>query len=165
MRLGIVSDTHMFGRAKQLPKALVAGLQGVDQILHAGDWMDAEVVGLFERIAPIDGIAGNNDGADIVERFGRCKVLQMGNYRIGMVHGDGGRKSTLEQALDVFNGMSVDVIIFGHSHTPYQGMHNGVLLFNPGSPTDKRRQSQYSYGIIQLGKTIEAEIFYYNDKS
>lgn len=165
MRLGIVSDTHMFSRAKQLPLALTAGLQGVDQILHAGDWVNEEVVGLFEQIAPIDGIAGNNDGAAIIERFGRCKVLQLGGYRIGMVHGDGGRKSTLDQALEVFNGMSVDVILFGHSHVPYQGMHNGVLLFNPGSPTDKRRQAQYSYGLMNLGSAIEAEIVYYDDKS
>ncbi|MDF2963815.1 MAG: phosphodiesterase [Paenibacillus sp.] len=165
MRIGVVSDTHMFGRAKQLPRALTAGLQGVDQILHAGDWVEEEVVGLFERIAPIDGIAGNNDGMDIIERFGRCKILQLGGYRIGLVHGDGGRRSTLERAIEEFNGMSVHAVIFGHSHIPYHGIHNGILLFNPGSPTDKRRQPQYSYGIIKLGAAIEAEIFYYDDKS
>ncbi|TDF99623.1 metallophosphoesterase family protein [Paenibacillus piri] len=165
MRIGVVSDTHMFGRAKMLPQALTAGLDGVDQILHAGDWMDEEVVALFEQIAPVDGIAGNNDGVDIIERFGRCKVLHLAGYRIGLVHGDGGRKSTLERAIDVFSGMNVDIIIFGHSHIPYKGTHNGVLLFNPGSPTDKRRQPHYSYGILQLGPAIEAELFYYDDKS
>jgi putative phosphoesterase len=165
VRIGVVSDTHMFGRAKKLPQALIAGLHGVDQILHAGDWVEEQVVSLFEQIAPTDGIAGNNDGPAIVERFGRCKVLQIAGRRIGLVHGDGGRRSAKDRALDLFHGMSVDIVIFGHSHIPYQGMHNGTLLFNPGSPTDKRRQPSYSYGVIKLGAAIEAEIFYYDDKS
>ncbi|MFE5317413.1 metallophosphoesterase family protein [Paenibacillus sp. NPDC056579] len=162
MRIGVVSDTHMFGRAKKLPDALLEGLQGVDMILHAGDWVDEAVVGLFEQIAPTDGVAGNNDGTDIIERFGSHKVLNLAGFRIGLVHGDGGRKSTLEKAIDVFRDLNVDVIVFGHSHIPYQGMHNGVLLLNPGSPTDKRRQPRYSYGIMELGSTVEAAIYYYD---
>ncbi|MCS7461089.1 metallophosphatase family protein [Paenibacillus doosanensis] len=162
MRVGVVSDTHMFGRAKQLPQALVEGLQGVDLIVHAGDWIDERVVGLFEQIAPTDGVAGNNDGMDIIERFGRHKVLNVSGFRIGLVHGDGGRKSTLDKAIDAFRDMSVDVIVFGHSHIPYQGLHNGILLFNPGSPTDKRRQPRYSYGILELGSSVEASLFYFD---
>lgn len=162
MRIGVVSDTHMFGRAKQLPSPLVEGLHGVDLILHAGDWVNVEVVGLFEQIAPTDGVAGNNDGLDIIERFGSHKVLNLAGFRIGLVHGDGGRKTTLDRAIDVFRDMSVDVIVFGHSHIPYQGMHNGVLLLNPGSPTDKRRQPQYSYGILELGSAVEAKLYYYD---
>ncbi|WP_028548253.1 metallophosphoesterase family protein [Paenibacillus sp. UNC451MF] len=162
MRIGVVSDTHMFGRAKQLPPTLLEGLKGVDLILHAGDWVDPRVVELFEQIAPTDGVAGNNDGLDIIERFGRQKVLNLSGYRIGLVHGDGGRKSTLDRSVDAFRDMSVDVIVFGHSHVPYRGMHNGTLLFNPGSPTDKRRQPQYSYGIMELGSTLEAALYYYD---
>ncbi|WP_192701830.1 metallophosphoesterase family protein [Paenibacillus sp. OAS669] len=162
MRIGVISDMHMFRRAKQLPQALLEGLHGVDLILHAGDWVDPGVVRLFEAIAPTDGVAGNNDGADIIERFGRQKVLNLSGWRIGLVHGDGGRKSTLEQAIDAFRDMRVDVILFGHSHIPYQGMHDGTLLLNPGSPTDKRRQPQYSYGIMELGSTIQATLYYYD---
>lgn len=162
MRIGVVSDTHMFGRAKQLPLPLTEGLRGVDMILHAGDWIDESVVGLFEQIAPTDGVAGNNDGPAIVERFGSRKVLNLAGFRIGIVHGDGGRKTTLERAIDEFREMKVDVILFGHSHIPYCGKHNGVVLFNPGSPTDKRRQPQYSYGILELGATVEARLFYFD---
>lgn len=162
MRIGVVSDTHMFGRAKQLPQSLLEGISGVDLILHAGDWIDPKVVGLFEEIAPTDGVAGNNDGLDIIERFGRQKVLNLSGYRIGLVHGDGGRKSTLDRAMDMFRDMSVDVIVFGHSHIPYHGMHNGTLLFNPGSPTDKRRQPRYSYGIMELGSSIKATLYFYD---
>ncbi|PZE21793.1 metallophosphoesterase family protein [Paenibacillus xerothermodurans] len=164
MRIGVVSDTHMFPRAKQLPQALLDGLQGVDMILHAGDWQEERVVALFERIAPVDGVAGNNDGSAILDRFGRCKVLRVAGYQVGLVHGDGARKTSLDRAIDAFRDASVDVIVFGHSHIPYRGMHDGVLVLNPGSPTDKRQQPQYSYGILQLGETIEAAIHYYDSK-
>jgi putative phosphoesterase len=165
VRIGVVSDTHMFGRSRELPMALILGLQGVDHILHAGDWMDGHIPDLFERIAPIDGVAGNNDGMEMVQRFGRCKVLHLAGYRIGLVHGDGGKKTTLERAMDMLSDSSVDCIVFGHSHIPYQAVHDGILMFNPGSPTDKRRQPRYSYGILKLGDTLEAEIHYYDDKS
>ncbi|OXM88247.1 metallophosphoesterase family protein [Paenibacillus rigui] len=168
MRLGIVSDTHMFGRAKQLPRELVEGLQGVDMILHAGDWIDAAVVSLFEQIAPTDGVAGNNDGTDIIQRFGRQKIVSLPGCRIGLIHGDGGRKTTLDRAIDAFREEEVDVIIFGHSHVPYQGTHRGVLVLNPGSPTDKRRQPRYSYALLEWEPSetpIQATLHYYDSKS
>ncbi|MCZ8521541.1 MULTISPECIES: metallophosphoesterase family protein [Paenibacillus] len=168
MRIGVVSDTHMFGRGAALPAALVSGLQGIDLLLHAGDWMDERVIALFEAIAPVDGVAGNNDGPEIVRRFGRRKVLELAGFRIGLVHGDGGR-STPETAYASFRGEGgearADVILFGHSHAPYHEVRDGQLLFNPGSPTDKRRQPQYSYGILTLGERAEAQLFTYDDKS
>ncbi|MBP1155517.1 MULTISPECIES: metallophosphoesterase [unclassified Paenibacillus] len=167
MRIGVVSDTHMFGRSKSLPKALVEGLQGVDMILHAGDWIDEEVVDLFAEWAPVDGVAGNNDGLAIVRRFGRRKVLELAGYRIGLIHGDGGR-STPNTAFQAFCNVvgegTVDVVVFGHSHTPYLERQGGMLLFNPGSPTDKRRQPRYSFGILRLGTELEAEHHYYDHK-
>ncbi|KZE80066.1 phosphodiesterase [Paenibacillus elgii] len=165
MRIGIVSDTHMFSRARALPEPLVQGLQGVDLILHTGDWVDEAVCDLFEALAPVDGIAGNNDGMDIVRRFGRRKLLELGGYRIGMVHGHGGR-STPDTAYESFrdaegNG-TADIVLFGHSHIPYKEERGGMLLFNPGSPTDKRRQPRYSYGILQLGDRVEADHYFFD---
>jgi putative phosphoesterase len=164
VRVGVVSDTHMFGRSRELPRALAAGLQGVDLILHAGDWMDEHIPDLFERIAPVDGVAGNNDGMEIVQRFGRSKILHLSGYRIGIVHGDGGRKTTLERAMDEFSDNTVDCIIFGHSHIPYHAVHQGILMLNPGSPTDKRRQPRYSFGILKLEEAMEAELYFYDDR-
>ena len=164
MRVGIVSDTHMFGRSRELPLALTTGFQGVDLILHAGDWMDEHIPDLFELIAPVDGVAGNNDGMEIVQRFGRSKMLHLSGYRIGIVHGDGGRGTTLERAIDEFSDTKVDCIIFGHSHIPYQAVHHGILMLNPGSPTDKRRQPRYSFGILKLEEAMVAELYYYDDK-
>ncbi|NHN30680.1 metallophosphoesterase family protein [Paenibacillus agricola] len=162
MRVGVVSDTHMYGRSRELPSALTEGLQGVDLILHAGDWMDEHIPDLFERIAPVDGVAGNNDGIELVQRFGRSKILQLSGYRIGIVHGDGGRKTTMDRAMDEFSDTKVDCIIFGHSHIPYQAVHQGILLLNPGSPTDKRRQPRFSFAILSLEEAIDAEHFYYD---
>ncbi|MEW9669098.1 metallophosphoesterase family protein [Ammoniphilus sp. 3BR4] len=165
MRIGVISDTHMPSRSKQIPQALLKGLKNVDLILHAGDWTQLEVVRAFEKLAPLDGVAGNNDGEEIVGRFGRKKILTFSGYRIGMVHGDGIKKTTEVRAWEAFAGEKVDIILFGHSHVPFLRKHQGVLLFNPGSPTDKRRQLQYSYGILALSSTIQAQHFYYSDKT
>lgn len=160
MRIGVVSDTHL-RTGKPLPRELIKGLNGVDMILHAGDWTSMDVADQLEAIAPLDGVAGNNDGHDIIERFKLSKVLELGKYRFGIVHGDGFRTTTELRAWNTFAGQQVDVIIFGHSHIPLQVIHEGVLLFNPGSPTDKRWQPQYSYGIIELGEEIRPQLFYF----
>lgn len=165
MRIGVVSDTHMPSRAKGLPKELAEGLTGVDLIVHAGDWVAPEVADLLEKIAPVAGVAGNNDGDEIIARYGRKKILELAGFKVGLVHGDGIKWTTEKRAREAFRGEEVDIIIFGHSHTPFKDEVEGVLLFNPGSPTDKRRQALFSYGIIELGDTVEARHFFYPDKS
>ncbi len=165
MLIGVVSDTHIPKRAKQLPRALVQGLAGVDLILHAGDWVSLDAVKALEAIAPVEGVAGNNDGGAIRRRFGRRKVLALDGFRIGLVHGDGDRRAAVENARAAFANSTVDIVIFGHSHIPYCGRSDGVLLFNPGSPTDKRKQPRYSYGLITLSTTIEARHIYFSDRS
>jgi putative phosphoesterase len=167
--IGVVSDTHMprFGRA--LPAVLRNGFekQQVDLIAHCGDMVDAMAIPLFEAVAPLEAVAGNNDPPQLVKRFGRKKILEFGDVRIGMVHGhDGTGRSTLARAQNAFAGEGVHAILFGHSHVPYCQWHEGILLFNPGSPTDKRRQPNYSYGIIRIaGKSIEPGLVFYGDKS
>ncbi|SDN75879.1 hypothetical protein SAMN04487897_104316 [Paenibacillus sp. yr247] len=165
MRIGVISDTHLSVRAQKLPDALIAGLEGVDLIIHAGDWVSEHVVEFVEQIAPCESVAGNNDSIDIIERFGLRKILTLGDYEIGLIHGDGFRKTTEERAREAFQAERPDIVIFGHSHIPYQQTINGMLMFNPGSPTDKRRQPQYSYGIIELGESIQAEHFFYDNKA
>lgn len=151
MKIGVVSDTHLTdSRGARLPEELVLGLAGVDLILHAGDWTSPRVIGELERIAPVDGVAGNNDGPDIVNRFGYKKLVEAAGVRIGVIHGDGYAKTTERRAFDAFEGENVQMIIFGHSHIPHLEMKSGILMFNPGSPTDKRRQPLYSYGILEI---------------
>ncbi|WCK56822.1 metallophosphoesterase [Aneurinibacillus sp. Ricciae_BoGa-3] len=165
MRIGVVSDTHMPSRANGIPKELAEGLKGVDLIVHAGDWVAPDVADLLEEIAPVEGVSGNNDGEEIRARFGRKKILQLAGFKIGVVHGDGSKWTTEKRAREAFRNETVDIIIFGHSHAPYREEVEGALLFNPGSPTDKRRQPLFSYGILELGQTLEARHFFYPDKS
>ncbi|QWU17476.1 hypothetical protein SAMN04487895_104120 [Paenibacillus sophorae] len=167
MKVGVVSDTHMTRAGKKLPKALIEGLAGVELILHLGDWVDMEVYDELSALAPVDGIAGNNDGQDIVKRFGERKIVTVAGARIGMVHGHQpytGR-GTDGNALRAFAGESLDCILFGHSHQPLMRSENGILLFNPGSPTDKRREKLYSFGLLDIeeGK-IEARHIFYESK-
>jgi putative phosphoesterase len=152
-------------RGQKLPEALVSGLTGVDLILHAGDWTAPYVVGLLEEIAPVDGVTGNNDGPEIYKRFGRRKLLALHGYRVGIIHGDGFFETAEERAKGAFAEGEADIILFGHSHVPFKQTEGGILLFNPGSPTDKRRQPKFSYGILELGETVRAEHYFYTDKS
>jgi putative phosphoesterase len=166
--IGVVSDTHFprFGRA--LPRALERGLRraGVTRILHLGDMTDLLAVPLFEAIAPFDAVAGNNDGAAIVERFGRRKLVQVEDVRIGMIHGDGRRGTTKSRALEAFADGEADVILFGHSHRPLVAREGRVLLANPGSPTDKRLNPLYSYAILTVhGLTARVNLKYYASRA
>lgn len=162
--IGVVSDTHLprFGRA--LPRALERGLRAarVERILHLGDLTDLLAVPLFEAIAPFDAVAGNNDGVEIRERFGRRKILRVEDVRIGMIHGDGKKGTTLDRALAAFADDPVDVVLFGHSHRPLVKRREGLLVANPGSPTDKRINPRYSYAILTVdGARADVRLRYY----
>jgi putative phosphoesterase len=162
--IGVVSDTHLPRFGVALPRALERGLRAanVERILHLGDMTDLLVVPLFEAIAPFDAVAGNNDGPAIRARFGRHKIIRVEDVRIGMVHGDGHKKTTLDRALEAFVPEDVDVILFGHSHRPYVGREHGVLVVNPGSPTDKRLNPRYSYAILTVsGPHADVRLRYY----
>lgn len=151
--IGIVSDTHLprFGRA--LPRALEDGLRSanVSRILHLGDMTDAIAIPLFEAIAPLDAVAGNNDPADVWERYGRRKIVTIDGVRIGMVHGDEGRgRNAHQNAIAAFDGEVTDVILYGHSHRPLIERRGKQIIANPGSPTDKRMMPTFSYGILTI---------------
>jgi putative phosphoesterase len=165
--LGVVSDTHMPRHARALPAALKRGLAQVDVIVHCGDIVDAMAIALFEAIAPVEAVAGNNDPPELHRRFGKRRMLEFGSVRIGVVHGhEGSGRSTPARAQNAFTDERVDAILFGHSHVPYCEVHGGVLLFNPGSPTDRRRQREFSYGILRIANgVIEPQLFFYADKS
>ncbi|CAM3917793.1 metallophosphoesterase family protein [Cohnella lubricantis] len=166
MLIGVVSDTHMPRMAKALPPTLDDAFRKADRILHAGDWTDLRVLDAFEKLAPVDGVAGNNDGAEIVRRFGWRKIIRVGGVSIGLVHGHGSgartAAATEERVIRAFKDDDIDCIVFGHSHVPVLKEVNGVLVFNPGSPTDKRRQPRYSFGLLEItdGRIKARHLFY-----
>lgn len=165
-RIVVVSDTHMPRMAKRLPPALCTALEEADLILRAGDFVDVEAVEALGLFAPVVGVAGNNDSAAIRARFPAQCVLDWQGVRIGLVHGHAGSgRSTPERALRAFSASRVDAVVFGHSHIPLAEHRDGVLLFNPGSPTDRRRQPHFSFGVLQLGSRLEARHVFYESKA
>lgn len=164
MKIGVLSDTHIPQRAKHLPQALLKGLQDVDYMIHAGDWVSLSVYRILKKYGPVEGVAGNCDGEDIISKFGKKKILQLEGFRIGVMHGEGMKKTTEKRVWDAFAGDKVDLVIFGHTHIPVCKRHKGVWMFNPGSPTDKRRQARYSFGIITLGDEIRAEHVFFDHR-
>lgn len=161
MRIGIISDTHIPSRARQLPAFVAQAFAGVDRILHAGDINDYSVLRELNAIAPTEAVAGNTDPAGIVEVLGFEKLITVARYRIGLTHGHLGQgSSTPDRAYNTFKDKA-DIIVFGHSHKPFRAVKRGVLLLNPGSPTVKRRQPRYSLAILTLTKRVDSEILYF----
>ncbi|MET3207845.1 UNVERIFIED_CONTAM: putative phosphoesterase [Paenibacillus sp. PvR008] len=165
MKIIVLSDTHMPYRGKALPGRLVQELKGSGLILHAGDWTDWFVYERLSEFAPVQGIAGNNDGVDIVERLGYQRIVEVEGKRIGMVHGHGWRGSTENIALNTFKGETLDCLIYGHSHIPVVKKLDGLLVLNPGSPTDKRGEDEYSFIVLTIeAGQMEAQLVLYPDK-
>lgn len=165
--VGVVSDTHLYpepGR-RGLPRTLLDELAGaeVGLILHAGDIFAPWVLDRLGEIAPVLAVIGNGDPDPLRRALPRARVVTIGPHRLGLVHGHEGRGATTPQrALNAFapapGERAVDCVVFGHSHQPLSKLQGGVLLFNPGSPTDKRRQPYHSFGILRLAETIEPEL-------
>lgn len=150
-RVVVVSDTHLPRFAHRLPAArAIIEAQQPAMILHCGDFTSVGAVSTLETIAPVDGVAGNNDGPDIIARFGLRKVITVEGVRLGLVHGDGTRGTTQHRALTAFADEAVDVILFGHSHIPLYQRSDERWLINPGSPTDKRRQTRFSFAVLDI---------------
>lgn len=161
MQIGVISDTHIPSRKPELPAFVAKAFAGVDMILHAGDINDFSVLRELNNIAPTEAVAGNTDPPGVAEALGTQLLLELAGFRVGLTHGHLGRgKTTPDRAFNTFLGKA-DVVIFGHSHQPLQKLRDGVLLLNPGSPTDKRRQSKYSLAILSLTKKVDSEILYF----
>lgn len=158
--VGVVSDTHVPSRARGLPAALLSGLRGAALILHAGDLTVLSVLDELGAIAPVHAVCGNVDAWEVYAVLPRERIVEVAGKRIGLVHGDGPGGSTLARARRAFAGAKVDAVVFGHSHSPYCAREGSLLLFNPGSPTDKRREARPSYGLLRVGERIEGEIVY-----
>ena len=175
MRLAVVSDTHLprFGRV--LPRALVDGFEreGIDRILHAGDWTTPLAVDLLSELAPVDGVAGNNDGPELHERFGARRIVERDGARIGITHGHlGPGATTLDRARHAFGDEpGLQAIVFGHSHVPLLRRPSppgprdapGPWLINPGSPTDRRRRPTFTWVVVEIawGRIARAELIEY----
>ncbi len=148
MRIAVLSDTHL-REGRSLPRFVRENLTQIEMILHAGDLTHMGLLEELACIAPVRAVRGNCDGWDV--SLPDRDIIECGSWKIGLVHGNVGKgNSTPERAFNEFTETPVNVIVFGHSHTPYMEWRKGILLFNPGSPTDKRREPQYSFGILDV---------------
>jgi putative phosphoesterase len=152
----ILADTHIPRRARTLPEGLVAYLERADLVLHAGDLIGPSVLEeLSGYNAPTHAVRGNVDmpGLDLPEAL----QLDLGGARIAMVH-DSGRKEGRRKRLGK-RFPEARVVVFGHSHIPFLEDENGLLLLNPGSPTDKRRQPEHTFALLRSEEgDVRAEI-------
>ena len=148
MKVLVLSDTHMPGRAKALPKPLLVDLERADLILHAGDLATVDVLNMLRGLGPVQAVYGNVDEPELRRLLPRRMKVDVAGKTVGLVHGDSPSLQTVQRARAEFVDEAVDAIVFGHSHKPLLRREDGVLLFNPGSPTDRRAQPRFSYGRI-----------------
>jgi putative phosphoesterase len=145
VRLLLTSDTHLPTRARTLPDRLLARMEWADAVIHAGDWVDAATLDLFEaRSRLLVGVHGNNDGPELRKRLPEVARAELGGLRFGVVHETGAAQGRENRSAERFPDL--DVLVFGHSHIPWDSTAPGGLrLLNPGSPTDRRRQPSCTY--------------------
>jgi uncharacterized protein len=144
-RLLLLADTHLPKRAKDLPPEVWRAVDDADLVVHAGDWVDVAALDALEsRAQRLVGVAGNNDHGVLRERLPEVARLEVEGLQLGVVHETGpatGRETRCDAAYP-----DLDVLVFGHSHIPWDTTTpRGLRLLNPGSPTDRRRQPFCTY--------------------
>jgi putative phosphoesterase len=145
VRLLLIADTHVPKRARDLPRRVWDEVADADVVLHAGDWVDVSLLDALEAKAKrLVGCWGNNDGAELRRRLPERADATLGGLRFTVVHETGaatGREARMASAYP-----DTDVLVFGHSHIPWDTTaKTGLRLLNPGSPTDRRRQPFCTY--------------------
>ena len=150
MRLAIISDTHMPRGKRALPAACVAELRAADAILHAGDFIRVEVLRALEALGPpVHGIHGNVDDDALRRMLPAARVVEAAGARIAMIHDAGRQTGRLLRMRARFK--DAEAVVFGHSHLPlHEQSADGFQIFNPGSPTDRRRAPRHTMGIATI---------------
>ncbi len=146
-KVGVISDTHI-PHFKRIPAAVWQHFAGVELIIHAGDLSILRVLNELEAIAPVVAVQGNIETEEVVRALPIKREILVGGCRIGIVHILGETNNRVRLARHEFP--SVRCVVYGHSHIPYNQEHNGQLLFNPGSATDRRRQPSCSIGLLYI---------------
>jgi putative phosphoesterase len=161
MRVVMIADTHVPGRAKDLPAALWSAIDEAEVVIHAGDWVSESIVdAVAARSRRLVGVHGNNDGPLLRDRLPEIARVELAGLRVAVVHETGpaaGRERRCDQRFP-----DCDLLVFGHSHIPWDSVSPGGLrLVNPGSPTDRRRQPFASYVVAELTDGAVAELVFH----
>lgn len=153
--VGVISDTHLHRVTKELERIYETYLSDKDLILHAGDIVSTEVLDFLSR-HPFHAVYGNMDPLEVKGRLPGKKVIQVGPYRLGLIHGSGSSEGLEDRVRPAFD--DVDVIVYGHSHKTANNLKGGVLLFNPGTVTGFTSTGTHTLGILNMDDTIRGEI-------
>lgn len=158
MQLAIISDTHMPRGARAIPPACLERCRSAHAILHAGDLIDVSVLELLRSLGPpLHAISGNVDSAAVRALLPERLELELGGARIGMLHIPGpaaGRDKRLRAKFP-----RCAAVIFGHTHMPEHAQLDGFQIFNPGSPTERRRAPAHTMGLATIeGGAITFEL-------
>lgn len=158
-KIGVISDTHIPERAEKIPEKIFDLFKDVDLILHAGDLCEMTVLKDLEKITKVIAVHGNMDESTCGE-LPEAVLIEIDNLKIGLTHSYGAPFGIWKRALEMFDEIEdIDCIIFGHSHRALNEVHDDILFFNPGSPTDRIFSPIRSAGILTIkdGK-IKGEI-------
>jgi putative phosphoesterase len=150
VRLAIISDTHLPRGRRRLPGPCVQRLRDADLILHAGDFVAAAVLDSLKRLGPpLAAVHGNVDELELARRLPAARMVEAGGARIAMVHDAGPAEGRLARLRRRFP--DADAVVFGHSHIPlHERGEDGFQIFNPGSPTDRRRHPVHTMGVAEV---------------
>jgi uncharacterized protein len=159
VELAIIADTHLPRGARRLPDACVARLRAADLILHAGDLVTLGILRDLEALGPpVAAVRGNIDRGEVRTLLPEARVVEADGARIAMVHDAGPAQRRIERMRRRFP--DADAVVFGHSHIPlHERAPDGFQIFNPGSPTDRRRQPRHTMGVGRVaGGRVELEV-------
>ena len=146
MRIAVVADTHLPRGSRTIPDECVELMRSADLILHAGDFSVASVLEELRALGPpVAAVHGNIDSAEVRRLLPERQVVEAAGVRIGLVHDAGPARGRLRRMRMAFP--DCDAVVFGHSHIPLHEEKDGFQIFNPGSPTDRRRQPRHSMGL------------------
>lgn len=148
MRIVVLSDTHMPRTAEDLPAGIYEEITKSDMIIHAGDFVEIEILDKLRKLKPTRAVRGNMDSQAIQNQLKEKEIIEIGKFKIGLIHGYGAPTGLIDTVASEFTG--VDAIVFGHTHSPVNIYKDGVLLFNPGSPTDTVFAKVNSFGIFEI---------------
>jgi uncharacterized protein len=151
MLIAVISDTHLPRGARSLPDECVRRIETADLLLHAGDFSNADVLRSLQAIGPpLAAVHGNVDSAELRRLLPAERVVEAGGARIAMLHDAGPRSGRLRRMRARF-GDRAQAVIFGHSHLPlHERADDGFQIFNPGSPTERRRAPRHTMGMAQV---------------
>lgn len=157
-RLLLIADTHVPRRARALPAALLDALGSADAVVHAGDWVDEATLDVvLSRASRFVGVYGNNDGPALRARLPEVARADIDGLRMAVVHETGPAAGRERRCAARFP--DTDLLVFGHSHIPWDTTAPGGLrLLNPGSPTDRRRQPHHTYMTAEVSDGTLTEV-------